>query len=549
MTEQIERIGEIIDVSGGSAVAILDAEILERVLMGEAGDGASAGQIGSIVRIHGGGVYIYAAIRTIRTMARDRHHSPGEGYTLIYADLDFIGQGEPAGENGEEIVFGRGISQFPIPGRPVSHATPRDIEAIFSPRGAAHVPIGTVYPHYVLPAAVRTDNMLSKHFALLGSTGTGKSSALALILHRLAEQMPHGHIIVLDPHNEYGGAFGENAERFDTDSLRLPYWLMDLDEHIEVFIGRNAEDRMVEADILKRCLLAARKQGGRSRQYRRITVNTPVPYVYSDLIELINTAMGKLEKPEKLVPYLRLKAKIEELKLDNRYRFMFSGLRVNDSLADILSGLLRLPVDGKPVSIIDLSGVPSDIVNVVVSVLCRTVFDFAVWSRHEQASPILLVCEEAHRYIPQSSDRNFDSARRSLERIAKEGRKYGVSLGIISQRPADLSESVLSQCGTIFALRMNNERDQKFVENVMPEGSGGFLAALPSLQNREAIVVGQGVNAPMRIQFDFLEEHRRPTSEDPCFSENWRHDTADRQTVQNTIDRWRTQDRQPKVSR
>jgi DNA helicase HerA-like ATPase len=295
----------------------------------------------------------------------------------------------------------------------------------------------------------------------------------------------------------------------------------------------------VEVDILKRCLIEARKQGASRGQYERITVDTPVPYRLSDLLARIDADMGRLDKPEKVLPFIRLKTKIEELKNDPRYGFMFSGLMVNDQLEDIISRLLRFPVDGKPVSIIDLSGVPSDITDVVVSVLSRIVFDFAVWSRREASQPLLLICEEAHRYIPEERRPGQDAARKSLERIAKEGRKYGVSLGLVSQRPADLAQAVLSQCGTVFAMRMNNDRDQAFVENVMPEGSGGFLAALPSLQNRETIAVGEGVAAPLRILLDELAPHELPSSDDPDFASAWQNEMNDDGFVRRVIDRWR----------
>ena len=251
---------------------------------------------------------------------------------------------------------------------------------------------------------------------------------------------------------------------------------------------------------------------------------------------------GKLEKPEMLLPFLRLKNKIEELKHDDRYSFMFSGLLISDSLHEIVSRLFRFPAQGRPVSTLDLSGVPSDIVDVVVSVLARLMFDFAVWSRREAtARPLLLVCEEAHRYVPEARQDQHGAARKSLERIAKEGRKYGVSLGLVSQRPSDLSESVLSQCGTILSMRMNNDRDRQFVERAMPEGSRGFLESLPSLRNRECIISGEGVTAPVRVRLDFLEEGLRPSSDDPEFSGTWRAELTDPSFVSKVIHRWRSQ--------
>jgi hypothetical protein len=168
-------------------------------------------------------------------------------------------------------------------------------------------------------------------------------------------------------------------------------------------------------------------------------------------------------------------------------------------------------------------------------------FDFAIWSRNEPQRPILLVCEEAHRYIPSDRDPGKSSVGRILGRIAKEGRKYGVSLGLITQRPSDLAEGVLSQCGTIIAMRLNNERDQAFVRAAMPEGARGFLDSIPALRNRECIICGEGVAIPIRVSFDGLEEVRRPASSDPLFSELWRDVGGEEQIIGRTIQKWRAQ--------
>ncbi|MBL4894026.1 MAG: DUF87 domain-containing protein, partial [Emcibacter sp.] len=385
---------------------------------------------------------------------------------------------------------------------------------------------------------------LGKHFAVLGSTGTGKSCTVPLLIHRIVERMPKGHIIILDPHNEYTAAFSDCGVHFDISNLRLPYWMMNFEEHIEMFIGnRLSADQEVEIDILRRCIYAARVDAATNLQADKITVNSPIPYKLSFLRDYLDNSMGKLNNPDKLAPFLRLKAKVEELKRDVRFSFMFSGMLAHDNLKDVIKNLLRFPVDNKPVTTIDLSGVPSEIVNVVVSMISRLVFDFAVWSKGEDSRPILLVCEEAHRYVPTSEDTVFSSAKKAIERIAKEGRKYGVSLGLVSQRPADISESALSQCGTIFAMRMNNERDQRFVAAVMPEGSKGALASLSSLQNREALVVGDGVRAPVRVLLDKLDENKRPSSGNPSYSEDWQKDVEDDSFILDTIENWRNQGR------
>lgn len=534
-------IGTVMQVAGAGVTAVCDPELMNNPNMSPDAAFMPSGQIGSIVKIRVQSGYVFATVRKVRaTEAQVNGASSVFESHRVYVDLDFMGHRNFL-DNGGMSEFYRGIADFPIPGHRVLMVTKQEMEEIFSAKGADQIQVGTVYPHYKIAATLLTDHLLAKHFAILGSTGTGKSCTTSLVIHRLVERLPAAHVIILDPHGEYGRAFKGISEVFNTDNLQLPYWLMTFEEHVEVFVGDRVSDRDLEIDILKRCLLQARTKDSRNKALARVTVDTPVPYKITDLIQIIDNEMGRLDKPEKVIPYLRLKTKIEELRKDQRYGFMFSGLLLNDNLNEIISRMLRFPVMGKPVSIVDLSGVPNDIVDVVVGVLCRVVFDFALWSRGDNSRPILVVCEEAHRYVPGAhiTDSGTDSARKGIERIAKEGRKYGVSLGLVSQRPADLSESALSQCGTIIALRMNNERDQAFVEHVLPEGAEGFLAALPSLQNREVIIVGEGVKAPVRALLDNLPEDKRPSSDSPQFSKHWQEDVENGKLVNDVIAAWR----------
>ena len=186
---------------------------------------------------------------------------------------------------------------------------------------------------------------------------------------------------------------------------------------------------------------------------------------------------------------------------------------------------------------------PSDITSTVVAVLSRLVFDYAIWSRDDVTRPILLVCEEAHRYVPNEKNADGSSVGRILSRIAKEGRKYGISLGLITQRPSDLAEGVLSQCGTIISMRLNNDRDQAFVKAAMPEGARGFLDSIPALRNRECIICGEGVSIPVRVSFDELEEYKRPASADPSFSDLWNNSGGEEEQVSRAVSRWRAQGR------
>ncbi len=494
-----------------------------------------AGQVGSQVKIRIGDTWLIAGIRTQKMHQREAG--------LIVAAIDFLGEGDEEKLTGRINNFRRGVTRYPNPGSEVHAATSADLRQIYAADDRPHIDIGTIYPTKDTRAALYIDPMLGKHFALLGSTGTGKSTSAALILHKIIDLAPEGHILMIDPHGEYSAAFKHRGAIFDVDNLAMPYWLLNFEEHCEVFITSEGKDRQVDCDILSRCLLQARSKNRAAEGVSKLTVDSPVPYLLSDLLGIITNEMGKLDKATSSAPFMRLKSKIEELRQDPRYNFMFSGMLVADTMAAFLAKLFRLPVDGRPISIVDVSGVPSDIVKVVVAVLARMVFDYAIWSREEPQRPILLVCEEAHRYVPNERQSDASSVGRILSRIAKEGRKYGVSLGLITQRPSDLAEGVLSQCGTIIAMRLNNERDQNFVKAAMPEGSRGFIDSIPALRNRECVVCGEGVSIPIRVMLDTLEPEKRPDSTDPLFSNLWRQTGGENEIIERVVRRWRSQGR------
>ena len=484
-------IGRVVEISGGGGKLELESGRLNELGSAEDPSIALSGQVGGHVKIEVGTRWLLANVRGLRM-------HEGEAGTVL-AEIDFLGEGEEHPQSGRLVNFRRGITGYPTPGARVFPVSGEDMKQMFAADERAHIEIGTVYPTKDVRGALYIDALLGKHFALLGSTGTGKSTSAALIMHRICDMAPEGHIVMIDPHGEYSAAFKGYGELFNVDNLAMPYWLMNFEEHCEVFITSSGSERQRDMDILAKCLLQARAKNRVAEGLNKLTVDSPIPYTLSDLSSAIAHEMGLLNKATDTAPFMRLKGKIDELKADPRYQFMFSGMLIADSMAAFVSKIFRLPAKGKPISIVDVSGVPSDIVSVVVAVLSRLVFDYAIWSRNEVPRPVLLVCEEAHRYIPADKTGSGQSVRKILERIAKEGRKYGVSLGLITQRPSDLAEGVLSQCGTIIAMRLNNERDQAFVKSAMPEGARGFLDVIPALRNRECIVCGEGVAIPMRV--------------------------------------------------
>lgn len=530
----IPEIGGVFEISGASSSVMFDLDALDSIALDADPATAASGQVGSQIKMRVGNTWLVANVRSLKL---------SETGSTVVATVDFLGEGDQERLTGKLYRFRRGVTRFPSPGTPVYPVSTADLKQMYAADDRPNIEIGNVYPTKDIRAALYIDAMLGKHFALLGSTGTGKSTSAALILHRICELAPQGHIVMIDPHGEYGAAFKTTGEVFDVGNLQMPYWLMNFEEHCEVFVTTSGSDRQVDADILAKCLVAAKMKNRLAADFGKLTVDSPIPYLLSDLLNLVQLDMGKLDRAGDTAPYLRLKTKIEEVKGDPRYSFMFSGMLVADTMGAFLGRIFRLPADGKPISIIDVSGVPNEITSVVVAVLSRMVFDFAIWSRNEPQRPILLVCEEAHRYVPNERNADTSSVGKILSRIAKEGRKYGVSLGLITQRPSDLAEGVLSQCGTIISMRLNNDRDQAYVRAAMPEGARGFLDSIPALRNRECIVCGEGVATPIRVLFDDLAEAKRPASGDPLFSQLWRETGGEDQIIARTVKRWRAQGR------
>ena len=406
----------------------------------------------------------------VATVTEVRAERGGPAREAVLADL--LGEIVPI-PSGRE--FRRGVSIYPSPGDLVTLAEETDLDAIYDEPSPWSINVGALLHDANRSAVVLTDELLNKHFCVLGTTGSGKSCAMSLIVRAMLEKYYGAHVVLLDPHSEYAPAFEGRAEIVTVEDLNLPLWLFNLEEAANVLVRSGPNDeRDSQTIILKDAITWARREyAGFGSSATTITVDTPVPYRVHELLRFINDEMGRLGKPDSPIPYLRLRARIESLREDRRYRFLFAS--EEDALAEIVGRLLRIPAAGKPLAIVDLSGVPSEIGDVVVSVLCRVVFDFSMWSRSNRMPPVLLVCEEAHRYVPADKRLGFEQTSRIITQIAKEGRKYGISLGLISQRPSELAPAALSQCGTVFALRLGSDVDQEFIARTMPDVAAGML--------------------------------------------------------------------------
>lgn len=458
------------------------------------------------------------------------------------AELGLVG--EIRGRERGKQRFVRGVSNYPSLGDRVRTATTSELEVAFLGSAEHSVRIGTVLQDEAIPARISIDDLLAKHFAILGTTGTGKSCTTTLLLRSILSQNPEAHIVLLDPHNEYAAAFRDCAEVITSRNLQLPYWLLTFEELVEVVIGPT--HRPEETDILQELIPVAKNRFGRSpsqQGLRRLgpdmksTLDTPVPYRMAEVVAMLDERMGRLENKRDIGHYRNLRTRLESIIRDPRYAFMFGSLTVYDGMAQILGRLFRVPTRGKPMTIVELTGLPAEITTVVVSVLCRLTFDFALWS--EGQVPVTLVCEEAHRYVPGDGKVAFEPCRRAIARIAKEGRKYGASLCVITQRPAEIDPTILSQCSTVFALRLSNDRDQEIVQSALSDTGSGLIELLPTLGPREAIAFGDGVALPSRVTFDALPEDQLPRSASARYSQLWKCARADEGFLETLVERWR----------
>ncbi len=511
--------------------------------MGAAADPTEQYEIASRVSV---GALVKIAVEHAILLASVDRVYPSAGVNQgIDAEVSFIGEGRPSG-CGEFADFRRGVSCYPFPGDEVYGASREDWSQIFKRDGSSSICLGIVHPTQDVPAFLHLDSLLGRHFAVLGSTGVGKSTCVAALLHKIIDAAPNGHVVLVDPHGEYANAFKDNSIWLNVDTLKLPYWLMNFEEHAEAFLTGDGSSRERDRDILGKCLLNVRQKNYLSIEIQRVTADSPIPYFISDLLEELEQEGGKLEKSADASRYIRLRLKIEEVCRDPRYAFMFSGSLISDTMSQIVSAILRLPTQSKPLTILDVSGMPSEIVSVVVSMVSRLIFDHSVWSRGEKMIPVLLVCEEAQRYLPHEDGSPKSAAQRNFERIAKEGRKHGISLGLISQRPSDLSEAVLSQCGSLIVMRLTTERDQDFIRRAVPDWAHGAVSGVSALRNRECIVFGEAVPMPVRVSVESLERNRRPSSSDPRFTEAWNAPEPEPGMMERVIERWRNQRQNPR---
>jgi DNA helicase HerA-like ATPase len=470
-----------------------------------------------------------------------------QGYSAS-ARLDLMGEIKADRQGAPRFM--RGITEYPLIGDPVVPIGSNELRVVYGKEGNQSINIGQLQQDETLSAYVNVDEMLSRHFAVFGTTCVGKSSGIVLILQQVLKVRPNLRIFLLDAHNEYDRCFASAAQVLNPGNLKLPFWLFNFEEMIDVIFGGRPgieEEMEILAELIpmaKAVYMQYRENHNRlgikrpDAKSTGFTADTPVPYRLVDLLSLIDDRMGKLENRSSRMRYHKLMTRIETVSYDPRYTFMFENANVGgDTMAEVLCQLFRIPPNGKPMTIMQLAGFPSEVVDSVVSVLGRMAFELGLWS--EGAYPLLFVCEEAHRYAAADRTLGFGPTRRALSRIAKEGRKYAAFLGLVSQRPAELDPTMISQCSTLFVMRMANDRDQEIIGSAVSDAAANLVSLLPSLGTREVLAFGEGVPLPARIAFAQLPEHLLPTSKVKSSNQVLTARSGQQEHIESVVARWR----------
>ena len=540
------RVGLVVDVTDGYFTARLDSlkeaiEAAGSIVNG----GVSAGQVGSYLKIKND------TSHTLVMVERNYNAADKQGRAVAMAQLTPLGMIDRKGS------FSRGISRYPACGAEVHLVSEDSLGRIFSDYGDADFKVGGLAAFNSIGVHLDASAFFGRHAAILGQSGAGKSWTVTSLVQSTLRAMPEAHIILLDMHGEYGDKQldgqvlpapfeSDKVRSFGAEQLEFPYWLLSFSDLCELLINPEDEHASIQISFLRETLIRLRQEVNAHLQLGHITVDSPLYYSIEELHQAIkagNSATADFGK-QKLATYGKFDQpliRLNSLLNDNRYDFMMKPVKRNssESLTDLMQDLVGLGNPRASVTVIDLSTVSYDVVPMVAAQIGRLAYEFNFWNPRCTEFPIFLICEEAHEYIPREDIARFREARRSMERISKNGRKYGVGLCVVSQRPHDVSETVLAQCSSFICLRISNPDDQEYVRSMVPDASRGTFAALTSLSKGEAIALGEAVPMPVRFRVDLPDPP--PNSTDIDYSARWRSDGGDID-VNKLVKNWRSQE-------
>ncbi len=517
-----------VDYSNGFPLLTVDGEELQ------------VGQVGSYMRIVQGDIAVIGMV----SRAEDEPFSSRAVIKMI-----------PVGELDASGRFARGISRYPAPGAEVHLMASSDIGVMFEKYRAMGFDLGHLPANPSMRVCLDPAVMFGRHVAILGQSGAGKSWGVANVIQSAVAVMPKAHIIILDLHGEYvwtdqngvkQASFKEDqVQAIDARDLEIPYWLLTYSELTDLLIDRSDTNATVQLAFLREVVQTLRKSANKEMDPSTISIDSPLYFPLPELFHQFKRAneqtsdFGKVKGPlfGQFDDFLiRLQSRLNDV----RYNFLFKPKRrkSSDTLPDLLREFMGLAEPKRQITVIDFSSVPFDVRPTVSAQIGRLAFEFNYWNPHSRQFPILLVCEEAHAYIPREGGTQYEGTRRSMERIAKEGRKYGVGLMVVSQRPHELSETVLAQCSSFICFRISNPDDQAYIRELVPDSEGELIDILASLGRGEAVALGE--SSPVLTRFQMRAPDPTPNSDDIDFYTQWREGPDDL-NVDDIVTRWRRQ--------
>jgi hypothetical protein len=591
MKNKATFLGTIEDVKGSSVRVLLSNESLSGLTYID-GQGYRIGQIGTFIKIPIGFTLLYGIISQVGASSVPENLVDQQPYGNRWMTVHLVGEGTTKGS------FQRGISQYPTIGDEAHLVSEKDLSKIYGKvSDVNYIKIGNIASSESIPALLDVDKLVTRHSAIVGSTGSGKSNTVTSLLKAInSGAYPKAKIILIDPHSEYHTALKEYSKVYSIDGdnpLKIPYWCLSYNELALILFDKKqsidtAQDLRFQQEILKQKIEVASKLKSGVIPENQITVNSPIPFdlkkIWFELyIETFATVHTKgdlstvayetdeddnelkgnkdtLELP-KFIPagnganqpnyftqqkilssYLnKLRGKL----LDNRIDFIFDTPEydgVKKDLDDLLSEWIN---HDKPITILDLGGIPFETMDLAVGLISRLSYETMFWGRFldgiGRQRPLLMVYEEAHSYLPKGGSNQFVQgySGSAVRRICKEGRKYGIGALIISQRPSDLDSSILSQCGTFIALRLSSSDDQSIIRSSIPDNSSGLADSLSSLRTVEAIVIGEAIKIPSRVLIPLMKP--RPDSNDAVPSLEWKKEDIENPDFARAVSNWRKQ--------
>ncbi len=538
------RVGILAEVSGDYFNARLVDEGEEAAPQRKLGSSTRIGQVGSYLAVKVAGYKVLVMVERSYRVA-DR-----QGQAAHMVRLTPLGQIDDHGQ------FNKGVSTYPSIGDEVHTVSHDDLSNIFAAGVNAEFKVGQLTAFEDVDVHLDASAFFGRHAAILGQSGSGKSWTVTSLIQSAQRSMPHSHIILLDMHGEYSdkevdGVVSvspfprDNTRCLNAQEAEFPYWLLTYSELCDLIVDPSDEDASIQTTFLRSILMRLKRESNQHLELGHLTVDSPVYYPMDTFVEMIETAnsetsdFGKKKSPL-FGKFDQLLVRLNSLFGDTRYDFLMKPRTrtSTESLAGLMRDIVGLGEQKAGVTVLDLSAVPFDVAPMVTAQIGRLAFEFNFWNPKCRDFPIFLICEEAHEYIPRLEVPRFREARRAMERISKNGRKYGVGICVVSQRPADVSETILAQCSSYVCLRISNPADQEYVRSMVPEAAKGTFAALTSLSKGEAVALGEAVPMPVRFQVDMPDPP--PNSTDVDYAGKW-HDGGVDIDVEGVVKNWHQQ--------